>query len=85
MENICRSLREDGVFIAGCPSLESQVYASEISKAGHVNCRSGRDLRNAMRGYFHNVFLFSMNDEMLHVGFPQMSHYHFVLCVGPIR
>ncbi len=85
MENICRSLREDGVFIAGCPTLESQVYASEISKKGHVNCRSGRDFRNAMRGYFHNVFLFSMNDEVLHVGFPQMAHYSIVLAAGPIR
>lgn len=85
MMNICRSLREGGVFIAGCPTLESQVYASDISKQGHVNCRSGRDFRNDMRGYFHNVFLFSMNDEMLHVGFPQMAHYHFVMAVGPIR
>lgn len=84
MDNICRSLdEEDGVFIAGVPSLESQRYAAEISKAGHVNCRSGDDFRRDMKKYFHNVFLFGMNDEVVHTGFPQMCHYLFALCVGP--
>lgn len=85
MGNIVASLRSDGVFIAGCPSLESQVYASEISKAGHVNCRTGTKFRDDMKAYFSNVFLFSMNDEVVHTGFPQMAHYHFALCTGPKR
>lgn len=83
MDNIHAMLRLDGVFIAGCPSLESQVYAAEISKAGHVNCRSGDKLRSDMLQYFDNVFLFGMNDEMLHAGFAPMCHYLFALCTGP--
>ncbi len=84
MANIVASLKEDGVFIAGVPSLESQAYASEISKAGHVNCQSGHQLRNSMRRFFSNVFLFGMNDEVLHTGFAPMCHYLFVLCTGPL-
>lgn len=83
MNNICDSLVRTGVFIAGCPSLESQAYASEQSKAGHVNCRTGDDLRRTMRRFFENVFLLGMNDEVLHTGFAPMCHYLFVLCTGP--
>ncbi|NDC36588.1 MAG: class I SAM-dependent methyltransferase [Proteobacteria bacterium] len=78
--NICQSLTTNGVFLAGMPSLESQQYASPASLAGHVNCKSGEDLRKVMLEYFHNVFLFSMNDEVVHTGFSKMAQYLFVLC-----
>jgi len=81
--NVVMSLTSDGVFLCGCPSLESQTYASDASKEGHVNCLSGPDLRAFFQTYFSNVFLFSMNDEVVHTGFSPMSHYNFVLCVGP--
>ncbi len=41
LNNICESLTGNGVFIIGMPSLESQIYASEDSKSGHVNCKTG--------------------------------------------
>ena len=82
MANVCRSLDRDGIFIVGCPSLESQAYASEQSRIGHVNCRSGDDLRAAMSAHFLQVFLFGMNDEILHVGFAPMCQYQLALCVG---
>lgn len=40
LSNICKSLRPNGAAIIGMPSIESQVYASPASKAGHVNCKS---------------------------------------------
>lgn len=83
MRNICASLSSDGVFIAGVPSLESQAYAAPISKAGHVNCRTGDKLKDDMREYFKNVFLFTMNDEMIGSNFAPMAHYLFVICCGP--
>jgi hypothetical protein len=83
MRHICASLISDGIFIAGVPSLEAQQHAADISKAGHVNCRSGEQLKSDMRGYFKNVFLFTMNDEMIGSNFPQMAHYLFVICCGP--
>lgn len=83
-QNISRSLKSNGIFICGCPSLESQVYASEGSKAGHINCMNGNSMKKFFMNYFQNVFLFSMNDEVLHTGFSPMSHYNFVVCVSPI-
>ncbi len=83
VSNIVASLKPDGVFICGCPSLESQIYASPESKAGHINCMTGGDLKEFYKGFFDHIFLFSMNDEVLHTGFSPMSHYNFVLCTSP--
>ena len=82
MINVCKSIKKDGIFICGCPSLESQIYASKESKEGHVNCKTGEDLKKLMLNYFNHAFLFSMNDEVLHTGFNKMSHYNIVLSVG---
>ncbi len=81
--NIARSLTPDGVFIVGSPSLESQAYASPASREGHVNCKTGVALRALAQAFFGNVFLFSMNDEVVHTGFAPMAHYLLALCVGP--
>lgn len=79
-----KSLKDsNGVAIFGMPSLESQQYASEESALGHVNCKSGSDFRALLRSHFYTVFLFSMNDELVHTGFSPMAHYLIGLCVGP--
>ncbi|PKP72291.1 MAG: SAM-dependent methyltransferase [Alphaproteobacteria bacterium HGW-Alphaproteobacteria-5] len=78
--NVLKSLSSDGVVIFGMPSLESQVYASPQSKAGHVNCKSGDDFKAFMEQFCNTVFLFSMNDETLHTGFYKMAHY--LIAVG---
>lgn len=83
MKNVVLSLREHGAFIVGIPSLESQKYASSGSKEGHINCMSGEDLRAFCRQYFHSVFMFGMNDEVVHTGFLPMAHYLIALCVHP--
>jgi len=80
--NLCRSLTSDGVLIIGTPSIESQLYASPLSKAGHVNCKSGNDLKALLDQYFNRVFIFSMNDEVVHTGFYPMAHYLFAICAG---
>jgi len=81
--NVAKSLSAQGVFVLGTPSLESQVYASPASKAGHINCKSGEDLAAICRKYFQHVFMFGMNDEVLHTGFLPMAHYLIALCAGP--
>jgi len=80
--NVAKSLRDSGLALIGMPSLESQLYASEVSKAGHVNCMSGDTLKSHLSVYFTNVFVFSMNDEVVHTGFYGMSHYLIALCLG---
>lgn len=80
LKNIIASLTPEGVLIVGMPSLESQTYASPQSKAGHVNCKSGDALKSTMERYFNTVFVFSMNDEVVHTGFYPMAHY--LLAIG---
>jgi len=82
LKNISLSLRPGGVFICGAPSLESQTYASPASKEGHINCKSGEEMKKLLGHYFEHAFLFGMNDEVLHTGFTHMCHYLFVLAVG---
>lgn len=83
--NIASSLKPHGVLVLGTPTLESQAHASAASKAGHINCKSHADLKALLRRHFANVFLFSMNDEVVHTGFYPMAHYLFALCCAPIR
>lgn len=78
--NIISSLNDNGVLIIGTPSIQSQVYASPPSKEGHINCKSGEELKELLLQFFERVFLFSMNDEVVHTGFYPMAHYLFVLC-----
>jgi 2-polyprenyl-3-methyl-5-hydroxy-6-metoxy-1,4-benzoquinol methylase len=84
LTNICNSLNSDGELIIGMPSIESQIYASNISKAGHFNCKSGLDLKKVMKKYFKHVFLFSMNDEVIHTGYIHLAHYLIAVCAGII-
>ena len=80
VKNIAASLAPHGACILGSPSIQSQPYASPQSKAGHVNCKDAEELRALMRQSFHNIFIFSMNDEMVHTGFSPLAHYLFALC-----
>jgi 2-polyprenyl-3-methyl-5-hydroxy-6-metoxy-1,4-benzoquinol methylase len=83
LSNLCASLSPNGLLMVGTPSIESQPHASPLSKAGHVNCKSGAELKALLRRYFRHVFMFSMNDEVVHTGFFPMAHYLFALCMEP--
>jgi 2-polyprenyl-3-methyl-5-hydroxy-6-metoxy-1,4-benzoquinol methylase len=85
IKNICTRLTPSGVLVIGTPSLESQKYASDGSKLGHVNCKTGDELRELCSRHFFNAFLFGMNDEVIHTGFSSMSHYLVCMGVGPRR
>jgi 2-polyprenyl-3-methyl-5-hydroxy-6-metoxy-1,4-benzoquinol methylase len=78
--NMVASLTEHGTMVIGMPSIESQDYASPISKEGHVNCQTLPVLKETMQSFFHNVYMFCMNDEVVHTGYHKMAHYLFALC-----
>ena len=61
------------------PTLESQAYASKWSKEGHINCKKKNELKKFLSLYFNNIYMFSMNDEIVHTGYDAMSHYIFAL------
>ena len=85
MRRILDALEPSGAMILGMPSLESQAYASPPSRAGHVNCKTEAQLKEFMSRHFANVFVFAMNDEVLHTGFGAMAHYRLALACGPHR
>ena len=70
------------VAVIGVPSLESQVYASDLSRRGHVNCQSGTDFKRTLKTQWGHVFVFSLNDEAIGTGFLPMAHYLLALCVA---
>lgn len=83
ISNIVKSINPHGTVIIGTPSLQSQVHASPVSKEGHINCKDGEQLKNLLQKYFYNVFIFSMNDEVVHTGFLSMANYLMALCCYP--
>lgn len=83
LKNITKSLTQNGVFVVGTPNIEAKKYASKYSREGHVNLKSHETLNQVMREHFDFVFMFSMNDEVLHTGFNPMAHYVWAVCAGP--
>ncbi len=82
VSHLAGSLGPAGVLIVGSPSLSSQAHASEPSRLGHINCKEAPGLKTLLARFFRNVFLFSMNDEVVHTGFYPLAHYYLALCCG---
>jgi hypothetical protein len=80
LDHMLAPLDAHGVCVVGMPSLQSQAHASPLSVQGHVDCKVHPGLRALLANYFHHVFLFSMNDEVVHTGYQAMSHYNLALC-----
>ncbi len=83
MRHLTGSLTSRGVAVIGTPNASADAYASPNSKIGHVNLKQGEQLRSLCQQHFHNVFMFGMNDEVIHTGFLPMAHYLMALCAGP--
>lgn len=82
IENLVAPLTAHGLCVIGMPSLQSQAYASKLSKQNHINCKDQRDFKRLMQDYFHVVLSFSANDEIVHTGYHAMSHYNLMVCTG---
>ena len=83
MANLVNSLTPDGFALVGTPNKDAEQHASQHSREGHVNLKTPKTLRDMLSQYFQNVFMFSMNDEVVHTGFGPMAHYVWGLGVGP--
>jgi 2-polyprenyl-3-methyl-5-hydroxy-6-metoxy-1,4-benzoquinol methylase len=83
IENIVRTLSCDACCIIGTPNITSQQYASENSTQGHINLKDHHSLKQLLLPFFGQVFLFSMNDEVIHTGYYPMAHFIFALAVSP--
>lgn len=80
--NMRTHLKPHGTLIIGMPSRESQPYASRLSKRHHINCKTEEELRATMARHFHTVFMFGMNDEVVHTGYGPMCHYRIAIGTG---
>jgi len=78
---LCNNLSSFGICIIGTPNLAADCYSSEISRLGHVNVFDWERLKTTMEQYFHQVFIFSANDEVIHTGFYPMAHYLIAVAV----
>lgn len=82
VESQAQILKKDGVCIIGTPNITANDYASERSRVQHINLHSQKTLHALMSKYFNRVFMFGMNDEVLHTGYAPMCHYIFGMGVG---
>ena len=48
----------------------------------HINCKSEKELRKLCDRFFHNTFIFTMNDEIISTGFSKMATYIFSVSTG---
>ena len=82
---VTENLADDGVAVIGTPNQTSEQYASPMSKAGHINLFTGPRMVETMKQHFENVFLFGLNDEVVHTGYAPMTHYVMGVGVHPKR
>lgn len=82
LSNIVRCLKNNGVLIIGTPNVTASQYATPRSRVQHINPKSMKALRQLLGEYFENVFMFGMNDEVLHTGYAPMCHYIWGIGAG---
>lgn len=82
MANAVAALPPAGVMLTGTPNATAAVHASPQSRAGHINLKTHQSLRDLMECHFENVFMFGMNDEVVHTGYAPMCHYLWALGAG---
>lgn len=81
MTNLIDSMKDHGVGLIGTPNKTAEQYASEWSRQGHINLKTHEELRELGLRHFYNVFMFGMNDEVVHTGYAPMCHFLWTLCV----
>jgi 2-polyprenyl-3-methyl-5-hydroxy-6-metoxy-1,4-benzoquinol methylase len=82
--NAINSCKQNALFAFGMPSLQSQeIIPIEKRDPGHINCKTKDQLRAILDQHFDVCIVFSMNDEVLHTGHSDMSHYLLAVCALP--
>ena len=81
LRNCTACLEQKGIAVFGTPNKYAEPYASDRSRQGHINLFDPERLISTLEAHFDHVFLFSMNDEMVHTGYHKLAHYLMALCV----
>jgi 2-polyprenyl-3-methyl-5-hydroxy-6-metoxy-1,4-benzoquinol methylase len=85
IDSIKANLKDEGFCIVGTPNDTASQYASKASQIGHVNLFEAERLYALLRKNFTQVFMFGMNDELVHTGFYPMCHYLMAIACSPRR
>jgi 2-polyprenyl-3-methyl-5-hydroxy-6-metoxy-1,4-benzoquinol methylase len=80
-DHVAGAMRKGAVAVFGTPNKDASKYASPRSRVGHINLFDADRLRKTLGKNFSQVFIFSMNDEMVHTGYARMAHYLMALCI----
>lgn len=80
LKTLQANLKKNGVCFIGTPNLTAEKFSNPELAGAHINLFSGDRLKKLLEGAFHNVFLFSVNDETVHTGYTPMAHYLLALC-----
>lgn len=80
-----KGLSKRGTAIIGTPHINMMPYASEGSKVAHINMYDQKRLFQTCKRYFNNVYIFNMNDEVVHTGMDAMACYIFAVCSNPFN
>jgi 2-polyprenyl-3-methyl-5-hydroxy-6-metoxy-1,4-benzoquinol methylase len=83
IRTIKENLTAEGMCIIGTPNDSAAQYASKASQVGHINMFTAERLTELLRKHFIHVFMFGMNDEVVHTGFYPMCHYLMAITCMP--
>jgi hypothetical protein len=83
MQTVVQNLGPHGFAVIGTPNDSASQYASKASQIGHINLYTHDRLSKLINRYFHQSFLFGVNDEVVHTGFYPMCHYLMALGCSP--
>lgn len=83
-ELFSQTVSRRGTAIIGTPHVNMSPFSSDASKAGHVNMYDQKRLFQTCKRHFNNVYIFNMNDEIVHTGMNAMACYIFALCNNPV-
>ena len=75
LDRLVLHLKKPGILVIGTPNITSDIYASPITKAGHINLYDADRMRNLLNTRFESSVVFSANDEVVHTGFSPLAHY----------
>lgn len=78
--NLASTLKDGGLMVLGTPNIRSQQFASERRRATHPHEYDHASLRRLLQGDLRRVMIFSMTDEVVSTGFPDLAWY--LMAVG---
>ena len=83
LQNTVSSIKPTAPLIVGTPNETAKPYASKEALEQHINWKTYDTLHASCSEFYSNVFMFGMNDEVMHTGYAPMCHYLFALCTQP--